>query len=138
MSPQSRQSARLSLQSSELAPPLPRPAKECCAPLSMGGGGTHSLVGEGRWETIQEAEKACSDLKAMCQNFPVLLVVYFMVSMSPRLPLLNPGENTAFSCSCPMSISLFSLMLINLKYVLVCKKFYCCLALYKKRKKTNC
>jgi hypothetical protein len=40
-------SARLSLQSSELDPPTPSPADECCpSPLVPGGGGTHSLAGE--------------------------------------------------------------------------------------------
>ncbi len=54
--PQSRQSARPSLQSSELAPPALLPPGECCPPpfgsrLGMEGGGggpgTHSLAGEG-------------------------------------------------------------------------------------------
>ncbi len=46
---QSRQSARLSLQSSELAPPAPSPAGECCPHPSLAprGGGTHSLAGRG-------------------------------------------------------------------------------------------
>jgi hypothetical protein len=46
--PQSRQSARLSLQSSELAP-HPSSPSECCPPPfgSGGGGGAYSLAGEG-------------------------------------------------------------------------------------------
>jgi hypothetical protein len=45
--PQSIQSARLSLQLSELAPPAPSPASEFC-PLHMGPmGEPHSLAGEG-------------------------------------------------------------------------------------------
>jgi hypothetical protein len=43
----SRQSARLSLQSSEVGPPVPSPASECCPPLWFRGGGTHSLSEEG-------------------------------------------------------------------------------------------
>jgi hypothetical protein len=44
---QSIQSARLSLQSSVLAPAL-SPASECCPlPRLITGGGTHSLAGEG-------------------------------------------------------------------------------------------
>jgi hypothetical protein len=39
------QSARLSLQTSELAPTSP--ATECCPPLGSRGGGTHLLAGEG-------------------------------------------------------------------------------------------
>jgi hypothetical protein len=42
------QSARLSLQSSELALPAPSPASKCCpSPFWFQGGGTHSLAGEG-------------------------------------------------------------------------------------------
>jgi hypothetical protein len=41
---QSRQSARLSLQSSELGQPTPSPTSDCCPPLFPGG--THSLAGE--------------------------------------------------------------------------------------------
>jgi hypothetical protein len=45
---QSRQSARLFLQSSELAPPLPRPlASVTPPPLWFRGGGKHSLAEEG-------------------------------------------------------------------------------------------
>ncbi len=46
---QSIQRARLFLQSSELDPPAPSPASECCPPhlVPRGGGGTHSLAGEG-------------------------------------------------------------------------------------------
>jgi hypothetical protein len=39
-------SAKLSLQSSELAPPAPSPTSECCHPPLVSGGGTHSLAGE--------------------------------------------------------------------------------------------
>jgi hypothetical protein len=45
---QSRQSARLFLQSSELELPTPSPAGQCVLPL-VPGGGTHSLAGEGVW-----------------------------------------------------------------------------------------
>ncbi len=49
--PQSRQSARLFLQSFELGPPpAPSPVGECVPPLWFrggGGGGTRSLAGEG-------------------------------------------------------------------------------------------
>jgi hypothetical protein len=41
------ESARLSLQSSELAPPAPSPAGEGSHPPGSRGGGTHSLAGEG-------------------------------------------------------------------------------------------
>jgi hypothetical protein len=45
---QSIQSARLSLQSSELTTPTPSPASECCPPtFGSGGRGAHSLAGEG-------------------------------------------------------------------------------------------
>jgi hypothetical protein len=40
-----------SLQSSELGPPTPLPAGECCPPQDPGGG-TYSLVGEERGEPI--------------------------------------------------------------------------------------
>jgi len=44
----SPQSARLSLQSSELALPAPSAASKCCPPPHwFRGGGTHSLAGEG-------------------------------------------------------------------------------------------
>jgi hypothetical protein len=46
MGPQGRQSARLSLQSSELAPPAPLPTSECVPPLRSKGG-THFFAGEG-------------------------------------------------------------------------------------------
>ncbi len=47
--PQSRQSARLFLQSSELGPLTPSPAGECVPlPPPFGPGGTHSLAREGR------------------------------------------------------------------------------------------
>ncbi len=42
----SRQSAMLSLQSSELGPPAPSPEGECCPPPLVPGG-AHSLAGEG-------------------------------------------------------------------------------------------
>jgi hypothetical protein len=50
--PPSRQSARLSLRSSELAPPAPSPGSECCPPLFQGGG-AHSLVGKGAGEPVR-------------------------------------------------------------------------------------
>jgi hypothetical protein len=46
LKPQSRQSARLSLQSSELALPPPPPASECCPPVCSRGG-THLFWCEG-------------------------------------------------------------------------------------------
>ncbi len=45
--PQSRQSARLSLQSSDLAPPPPHPQASVAPPPLVPGGGTHQLGGEG-------------------------------------------------------------------------------------------
>jgi hypothetical protein len=45
---QSIQSARLSLQSSELDPPPPHPLASVVLP-PIGSGGTHSLAGEGAW-----------------------------------------------------------------------------------------
>jgi hypothetical protein len=42
---QRRESARLSLHSSELDPPIPSPAGECCTPLRSRGG-AHSLAGK--------------------------------------------------------------------------------------------
>ncbi len=46
---QSRQSARLSFQSSESAPPRPLTPSKCFPPLPpwFHGGGTHSLAGKG-------------------------------------------------------------------------------------------
>ncbi len=44
--------ARLSLQSSELAPRAPSSASECCLPFGSGGG-THSPVGRERVEPIR-------------------------------------------------------------------------------------
>jgi hypothetical protein len=44
---QSRLSARLFLQSSELGPRTPSPADDCVPPPWSGGGGTHSFAGEG-------------------------------------------------------------------------------------------
>jgi hypothetical protein len=44
--PRSRQSDRLSLQSSELAPFAPSLLSECCPP-PFDSGGTHSLAGRG-------------------------------------------------------------------------------------------
>jgi hypothetical protein len=44
---QSRQSARLSLQSSEFGPAIPLPADQCCPPPTLVSGGKHSLAGEG-------------------------------------------------------------------------------------------
>ncbi len=44
---QSIRSARLSLQSSELGPPTPSPASECCSPHLGPSGGTQSLAGDG-------------------------------------------------------------------------------------------
>jgi hypothetical protein len=47
---QSRQSAKLFLQSSELAPPAPSPAGECAPPPPTGSGGRAILAGErGVW-----------------------------------------------------------------------------------------
>jgi hypothetical protein len=52
--PQSRQSARLSLQSSALAPPTLSSASGCCPPPPFWfRGGTHSLAGRGRGEPIR-------------------------------------------------------------------------------------
>jgi hypothetical protein len=49
----SRQSAKLFLQSSELGLPHPPPAGECAPPpaFGSGGGGAHSLAGEGLGES---------------------------------------------------------------------------------------
>jgi hypothetical protein len=44
---QGRQYARLSLQLSELAPPAPSPASECCPPFGFGGGGSTFARGRG-------------------------------------------------------------------------------------------
>jgi hypothetical protein len=46
--PQSRQSARLFLQSSELRLPHPLTRRRVCPPLVQGEG-AHSLAGEGGW-----------------------------------------------------------------------------------------
>jgi hypothetical protein len=49
--PQSRQSAKLFVQSSELEPPTPSPAGEGAPSLVPGGGGVRSLAGEGVGES---------------------------------------------------------------------------------------
>jgi hypothetical protein len=44
LQPQSRQSARLPIQSSELGPLTPTPARGCCPPPSLCPGGRHSRL----------------------------------------------------------------------------------------------
>jgi hypothetical protein len=51
ISAQSRQSAKLFLQSSELGLPHPSPAGECALPPFAWGGGAHSLAREGVGES---------------------------------------------------------------------------------------
>jgi len=130
MSPQSRQSARLSLQSSELAPPPPHPQRR---------GDTLALERGTRGDNSKEKKKLARTLQALIgkQSAKIFLMTFICCSPSGLFYAFCVTPPSV-SQSCRehsfllfLSISLFSLMLINLKYVLVCKKFYCCLALQK-------
>jgi hypothetical protein len=89
---QSRQSGRLFLQSSELGPPLLTHRRVCPPPhFGSGGGGTHSLAGEGRGFQCRRGDRLCSTLSIYVLYFvaPGLWEMSFiMYSCSPNLFLL--------------------------------------------------
>jgi hypothetical protein len=90
-SAQSIQSARLSLQSSELAPPTPLPASECCPPSLWFQEGDTLACGRGAGEPIRTREQTLW-YSGIC-IIPLRLSVYTSIQSSFLLSCKEKNKN---------------------------------------------
>jgi hypothetical protein len=116
--PQSIQSARISLQSSELAPPAPSPAGVCCTPLvpggdtlacGRGGGGGSQFGRRGRHSGTPSIRSELTPvLKVSTNTYSTLCSLFYRLGKRRRADI---AESSTSSSAAAANLPVFSIRL---------------------------